>query len=133
MSTTIGGAIALTKSSTRGKPLRTKPRQTTPLTYEGDDLVAGQGGDARADGEESTGHQQAAEIAREDDTVVGVAEVVDGDPERERERQRDRGELPRREKLPEHDLSHGDREREQELDGSGAPLLRPQPASRARG
>ena len=95
--------------------------------HEGDDLVAGQRRDARADGEERAGHQQAAEIAGEDDAVVGIAEVVDGDPEREGERQRDCGEYPGGEELPHHRLRHGHGQGEQELDGARPALLRPQP------
>ena len=108
-----------------------KPRAYHAAHHERDDLVAGQGGDARADGEECPGHQQAAEVAREDDAVVGVAQEIDGDPERERERQRDRGEHPGREELPEYRLDHGDRQREQELDGAGAPLFRHSRIARA--
>ena len=56
---------------------------------ERDDLVLRRGRDAGADREEAAGHQDAAEVRRDDDAVVGVAEVVDGDPNRERQRDGD--------------------------------------------
>src|SRR5689334_15134314 len=50
---------------------------------EGDDLVLGQRRKAGADGEEAAGHQERADIAREDDAVIGIAEPGDRQPERE--------------------------------------------------
>ena len=59
--------------------------------------------------------------------VVGIAEVVDGDPDREGQRQRDADEHPGREELAEHRLPQRDRLREQQLDGAVRALLGPQP------
>ena len=58
----------------------------------------------RADREETAGDEEAADVGREDGAVVGVAEVVDGDPDREGERERDADEQPGREELAEHRL-----------------------------
>ena len=68
-----------------------------------------------------------AEIGGEDGAVVGIAEVVDGDPDREGERERDADERPGREEFAEHRLPQRDRLREQQLDAAVAPLLGPQP------
>ena len=52
---------------------------------ERDDLVFRRSGDAGADGEEAAGHEDAAEIGGDDDAVVGLAEIIDRDPNRKRQ------------------------------------------------
>src|SRR5690606_39203791 len=94
--------------------------------HEGDDLAPGQRRDARADGQEPAGHEQAADVARDDHRVVGIAEVVDGDPDGEGERQRDGAEAPRGQELPEHGIRDGHRQRHEQLDGAGLAFLGPQ-------
>ncbi len=94
---------------------------------EGDHLILGEGRQAGAQGQERARHQPAADVAGDDDAVVRGAQIVDGEPHREGERERDRRECPRRQELAEHRLDRRDRQRHQQLDRAGAPLLRPQP------
>ena len=95
--------------------------------HEGDDLVLGQRRDRRADREQAAGHQPAADVAGEDHAVVGVAQIVDREPEREGQHQRDADEQPGRQELAEHRLEGRDRLGHQELDRAGLALLGPQP------
>ena len=71
--------------------------------------------------------KKAAEIGGEDGAVVGIAEVVDRDPDREGERERDADEGPGGEEFAEHRLPQRDRLREQQLDAAVLALLGPQP------
>src|SRR5690606_4419824 len=52
---------------------------------EGDDRVACKRRHAGTDGEETAGHQPAAEVAGNDDSVIGFTQVVHRDPDRERQ------------------------------------------------
>ena len=100
---------------------------------EGDDLVARQRRHARADREKAAGHQEAADVGGEDRAVVRLAEIVDGDPDREGEREREAGEQPGGEELAEHRLPQRDGQRHQQLDAAALALLGPQPHRDAPG
>ncbi len=66
---------------------------------EGDHLVLGHRRDAGGDGEEGTGHQEGADVARRHDAVVRLAEVERHQPEAHGEDERDGGESPAGEEL----------------------------------
>ncbi len=57
---------------------------------EGDHLAARGRRQAAADGKEGARHQQAADVAGQDDAVVGIAQPVHRDPDREGQAQRQR-------------------------------------------
>ena len=82
------------------KPDSRNRKQIDDGEDERDHLVARRRRQARADREEAAGHQQAADVGGEDRAVVGVAEVVDGDPHRERQRERDAREAHAARNLP---------------------------------
>src|SRR3546814_4073841 len=64
--------------------------------HEGDHLVPGHRRQAATDRQIAAGHQQAADIAGEDDAVIGRPQPVHGDPEREGQAKRDGGKRDRK-------------------------------------
>src|SRR3546814_18239740 len=95
--------------------------------HEGYDLVLGDGTESGADREIATGHQEAADIATEDDAVVGMAEPVDGQPHRAGQRQRDAAHDPRRQELPAHSPPPRDRHAQPPPARAPPPSPRPPP------
>ena len=58
--------------------------------------------------------------------MSGLAQVVDGDPDREGQRQRHGDEQPGGEELAQHGLPERDRQRHQQFDAAALPLLGPE-------
>ena len=54
---------------------------------ERDELVPREAGSERAHCEEAPGHEQRPHVGREDGAIVGIAQVIDGEPDREATRQ----------------------------------------------
>src|SRR5581483_11587823 len=94
---------------------------------ERDHLVLGEGGERRANGEEGARHEEAPDIARDNNAIVGIAEIVDGDPKRKGQKEGNAGEGPAREELAENRRGHRNRQCQEELDRAALALLGPKP------
>src|SRR4030095_5727265 len=86
----------------------------------------------RTDGEKAGRYQQAPDVGRGDRTVVRVAEVVHGEPDRKGERKRNAGEAPRSQEFSPHGLPEGNWQCHQQFDRAALALLGPH-AHRNRG
>src|SRR5438132_7000453 len=93
---------------------------------EADDLVARDGGGHATDRQIPARHQQAPDIAAENDAVVRTAEIVDREDQRKGQEQGQRQKQPGRQELPDNRLPRRDRHGEQQFDGAKPPFLRPQ-------
>jgi hypothetical protein len=110
----------------RGLPGEHQRRAAERAEDEGDGGVAGEHRADHADRDEHRAHQPVAEVGREHQAGVGVAEVGEHQHVRQAEQQADGVDPERAEELAEHDLAVADRQRQQQLIGAGAALVGPQ-------
>src|SRR5215472_6763980 len=92
-----------------------------------DDLVLGHRRNAGTDREHGARHQPAGDVAGENDAIIGMAEKMDRDPEREGQGERDPGKAPGGEEFSDDRLGHADRQCQKQLDRAAPALLGPQP------
>lgn len=93
---------------------------------EGDDLVAGEGGEKAPGGEERPGEEQRREVAANDGPAVGGAQPIDREHHREGQGEGEGEDRPRREELAEDRLGGGHRQGEEQFQRVAFALFRPQ-------
>ncbi len=92
---------------------------------EADDLVAGTSRSEQGDGHEGAADQEAADVAGEDYAVVGIAEIIDSDHDREGEDQSDQPNGGASEVFSDDGAPGRDREGAEKFDRAGALFIGP--------